>query len=446
MKLRTRVAVLAGVVAAIAVITISVAAWFIARSQMRASVDDQLGQRAEVVQAVADGRGGRGPGGRRPGFLQGGAIEQRFGPGGLVISVGEIEIPISDADRAVARGELERVLRDEIIDDLHLRVLTVPVPGEHNVAVTFATPLTQVDDSLTRLRRALAVLSAVGIVGAALAGFAVARRSLRPVERLTLAAEHVAATHDLAGKIEIERSDELGSLAGSFNKMLAALAKSRQQQHQLVTDASHELRTPLTSLRTNVELLQRAGSAADDIRDEVMDDVVFELDELTSLVAELVELATDRYEVGDAEPVDLSGVAARVVERHRRRTSTRIDLVASSSMVRGIPALLERAVSNLVDNAVKFSPEDGSVTVIVGPGRVEVSDDGPGIAEIDRSRVFDRFWRAEASRTFPGSGLGLAIAKQVAEDHEGSVELVDHEPPGATFLLRIPEIPDRHEI
>jgi len=445
-KLRTRVAVLTGVVATVAVITISVAAWFVARSQMRASVDDQLNQRAEVVRSIAEGRDGRGPGGRRPGFLLGGAIEQRVGPGGLVISVGEIEIPISDADRAVVSGELARVIRDETVDDLHLRVLTVPVPGERNIAVTFATPLTQVDDSLARLRGALVILSAVGIVGAALAGFAVARRSLRPVERLTLAAEHVAATHDLAGEIEIERCDELGSLAGSFNKMLAALAKSRQQQHQLVTDASHELRTPLTSLRTNVELLQRAGAAADDIRDQVMDDVVFELDELTSLVTELVELATERYEVGDAEAVDLGDVAAAVVERHRRRTSTRIEFVVTSSIVRGIPALLERAVSNLVDNAVKFSPTGGSVTVIVSPGRVEVSDDGPGIAEGDRERLFDRFWRADASRTLPGSGLGLAIAQQVARDHQGRVELVDGEPPGATFVLRIPEIPDDHAI
>jgi len=436
MKLRTRVAVLTATVAAVAVITVSVAAWFVARSQMRASVDDQLNQRADVVQNIANGRG---PGARRPGFLQGGAIEQRVGRGGLLISVGEVEIPISDADRAVVSGELDRVMRDETVEGLHLRVLTVPIPGERHLAVTFAIPLTQVDDSLARLRGALVVLSAIGIAGAAVAGLGTARRTLRPVERLTLAAEHVAATQDLTSEIEVERSDELGSLAGSFNKMLAALATSRRQQHQLVTDASHELRTPLTSLRTNVELLQRAGSAADDIRDQVMDDVVFELDELTTLVTELVELATDRYEVGDAEDVDLGAIALSVVDRHRRRTATRIDCVATSSIVRGIPALLERAVSNLVDNAVKFSGEDGTVTVTVNAGRIEVTDDGPGILEGDGGLIFDRFWRSEDSRTLPGSGLGLAIAKQVAEDHHGSLDLAKGGPPGATFVLHIPE-------
>ena len=433
MKLRTRLAVFIAATAAIAVIAVAISAWFVARSQMRASVDDQLFERAEVVAVLADPASRRE---RRPGFLPGGAIEQRFRENGVVISAGEIEIPVSEADIAVARGGAPHALRDETIDGLHLRVLTVSVAGPSRVAVTFATPLTQVDQSLDRLRGALVLLSAVGILGAAGAGLIVAGRSVRPIVRLTNAAEHVAATQDLTSEIDVERTDELGRLAESFNKMLRALSRSRTQQHQLVTDASHELRTPLTSLRTNLETLHRAGSDADDIREQVTDDVLFELDELTLLVTELVELATDRHEAGDYEPVDLAEPTSAVVTRHQRRTSIDIELVREPSLVLGVRPLLERAISNLVDNAVKFTPEGGVVRVVVSPGRVEVSDSGPGVATADQERVFDRFWRADAAKSLSGSGLGLAIVKQVAEAHGGTVRIADGG--SATFVLTLP--------
>jgi len=440
MKLRTRVAVLTASAAAVAVVLVSVSAWFVARSQMRASVDEQLQERAEFVNNFPSG--GREPGGARggrPGFLQGGAVEQRFGRDGVVISVGEFEIPVSEQDKAVARGENDQVFHDVTVDDVHFRVLTFSLDSNPGVAVTFAAPLSQVDDSLDRLRGALIVLSALGIVGAAGIGLVVARRSLRPVERLTSAAEHVAATQDFDSEIPVERPDELGSLAESFNRMLGALSTSRDQQHRLVTDASHELRTPLTSLRTNVELLQRAGDAEPELRSQVMDDVVFELDELTALVTELVELATDRHDSGDAEPTNLGSVAEAVVERHRRRSDATINISADDSMVLAVPALLERAVSNLVDNAVKFSA-DGRVEVVVAEGSVEVSDDGPGIPESDLDQVFERFWRADTARTMPGSGLGLSIVKQVATAHGGDVTASASVSGGARFVLRFPEV------
>ena len=407
---------------------------------MRASVDEQLQERAEFVRNFPTGTqqaGGRG--GRRPGFLQGGAIEQRFGRDGIVVSVGEFEIPVSEHDLAVARGEADQVLRDVTVDDVHFRVLTFALDDNAGLAVTFAAPLSQVDDSLDRLRGALIVLSILGVVGAAGIGLVVARRSLRPVERLTNAAEHVAATQDFSSEIEVERPDELGSLAESFNRMLGALSTSRDQQHRLVTDASHELRTPLTSLRTNVELLQRAGDAEPGLRMQVMDDVVFELDELTALVTELVELATDRHESGDAAPTNLGAVAHAVVERHRRRSDATINLSTDDSVVLGVPALLERAVSNLVDNAVKFSA-DGEVDVVVKGGLIEVSDDGPGIPEPDLEHVFDRFWRADTARTMPGSGLGLSIVKQVASAHGGDVTASASVKGGARFVLRFPAV------
>ncbi len=439
MKLRTRVAVLTASVAAVAVVLVSVSAWFVARAQMRASVDEQLRERAEFVRGFPTG--GREPGGarRRPGFLEGGAIEQRLGPDGVVISVGEFEIPVSDQDKAVARGEDEEVLRDVTVDGVHFRVLTVSLDLNPGVAVTFAAPLSQVDDSLDRLQGALIVLSALGVVGAAGIGLAVARRSLRPVERLKSVAEHVAATQDFDREIPIERHDELGSLADSFNRMLGALSTSREQQHRLVTDASHELRTPLTSLRTNVELLQRAGDSEPELRGHVMDDVLFELDELTALVTELVELATDRHESAEPEPTNLGAIARSVVERHRRRSEATIHLTADDSMVLAVSALIERAVSNLVDNAVKFSI-DGEVDVVVAAGSVEVSDDGPGIPEPDLEHVFERFWRADTARTMPGSGLGLSIVRQVATAYGGQVTASASVKGGARFVLRLPLI------
>ena len=357
-----------------------------------------------------------------------------------MISVGEVEIPRSEQDLAVVRGEVSQSLRDETVDGLHLRVLTFSLDGQENVAVTFATPLTQIDDSLDRLRGALIVLSILGVCAAAGLGLLVARRSLRPLERLTRAAEHVADTQDLDQEIPVERQDELGSLAESFNRMLAALSMSRKQQHQLVTDASHELRTPLTSLRTNVELLQRATDAPGEFRTQVMDDVVLELDELTGLVTELVELATDRYEEGEAEAVDLAEITSLVVDRHRRRTSIDIAYEAKPSIVHGVASLLERAVSNLVDNAVKFSGPKGAVVVSVRDGKVEVGDSGPGIPQHEREYVFDRFWRADTARTMPGSGLGLSIVQQIVEGHGGTVSVAESQRAGALFVIELPEV------
>ena len=204
-------------------------------------------------------------------------------------------------------------------------------------------------------------------------------------------------------------------------------------------DASHELRTPLTSLRTNIELLQRAPDITPEQRAPVLDDIVAELDELTALVTELVDLATDQHQAGNNEEIDLDLLVTTVVERHRRRTDHHIELVVEPSTVVGVPSLIDRAVSNLVENAIKFSPSGSTVSVTVARGRVVVADEGPGIAVEDRNSVFERFWRAYTARTMPGSGLGLSIVAQVAQSHGGRVTVIDGATTGATIELVLPE-------
>ncbi|NOX29966.1 MAG: HAMP domain-containing protein [Actinobacteria bacterium] len=442
MKLRTRVAVLTAAVTAITVVLVSVSVWAIANRQLVGTVDDQLDERAESI----------GPSGQRgPGRFLAGDVAQQLILDNGVVSTGELVIVPNDDDFAVANGRASRSRSTTtgVTDggeEVSVRVLTVRAHGTAFRApvraVMLARPLTEVEESLARLRRALVVLSSVGVVIAGLAGLLIADRAMRPIGRLTRAVEDVARTTDLDTEIAVERTDELGRLAGSFNAMLGALRKSRDQQERLVYDASHELRTPLTSLRTNIEVLQRVEHLSFEERAPVLDDVLLELDELTSLVTELVDLATDQHEAADVERIDLGLLVTMVVERHRRRTDLTIELTSSECEIIGAPALVERAVSNLIDNAIKFSPDAGTVRVSVVSGRVMVSDEGPGIAAADRDSVFERFWRADEARAMPGSGLGLSIVAQVAHTHGGSVAVVDGQTTGATIELVFPEPAD----
>ena len=438
MSIRTRVGVLTAVVTAVAVVLVSFVSWVSANRAMRDTVDSQLRERAAAL--VPDGD-------RRPApFLAGDVSVQFINATGTVVRFGELTVQVTTDDISVAESGSGQVLRDEVAmtadgETLRVRVLTVParVPEARvRGAVMLARPLSEIEGSLERLRGALVLLSLAGVGMAGLAGLAIGHRAMRPVSRLTEAAEDVSRTRQLDTRIEIERNDELGRLAHSFNTMLGALQQSREQQERLVYDASHELRTPLTSLRTNIELLKRADSLTPEQRAPILDDVLFELDELTALVSELVDLATDQHREGEAERIDLAELTAMVVERHRRRSPVVIELEAQPSSIVGVPALVERAVSNLIDNAIKFSPADATVYVVVAGGAVEVSDEGPGIDPADRSSVFERFWRAPNARTLPGSGLGLSIVAQVAESHGGTAQVIDGATSGATVRLAFP--------
>ena len=269
-------------------------------------------------------------------------------------------------------------------------------------------------------------------------GLAVSQAALAPVRRLTRATEKVTETRDLSERIEAHGEDELSRLAASFNSMLAALEESDRAKRQLVSDASHELRTPLTSLRTNIEVLARDRKMPAEEREKLLNDVVAQLSEMTALVTELVELARGQAHPVEAEDVRLDLLVGEVVEK-ARRDYPQVEFVNDLQPyeLHGVPSTIARAVSNLLDNAAKWSPPGAKVEVTVRDGQVIVRDHGPGIDDDDLPYVFDRFYRAPAARKLPGSGLGLAIVKQVAEAHGGGVGAERHADGGTLMRLRL---------
>jgi two-component system sensor histidine kinase MprB len=283
-----------------------------------------------------------------------------------------------------------------------------------------------------------------GVIAAGMAGWGVARNGLRPVRRLTSSVEHIARTEDLT-PLPVEGDDEIARLATAFNQMLTALSASRDRQRQLVADAGHELRTPLTSLRTNLDLLTQADGPGGahglppEARAELLEDVRAQIEELTTLIGDLVELARDDPMTHVVEAVDLAEVLDRAVARVRRRaTGITFDVTGQPWWVVGEPAALERAITNLLDNAAKWSPREGTVTVRLADGVLTVDDEGTGIAPADLPHVFDRFYRSQESRSMPGSGLGLSIVRQVAVRHSGTVVASASPAGGARLTLWLP--------
>ncbi|HMK96431.1 MAG TPA: HAMP domain-containing sensor histidine kinase [Acidimicrobiales bacterium] len=351
-----------------------------------------------------------------------------LGGGGLQIAAGNVLDLTSRAKQALASGS-QNVLVQTVTgaDGKRYLVATVPyVPGQ--VAVQIGYPVTNMDHTLSFLRLILILLALCGVGLAAMLGWAVGKATMAPVEDLTLAAEHVAQTQDLTATIDASGNDELGRLARSFNEMLSALAASRQQQAQLVGDAGHELRTPLTSLRTNIEVLMRTKDLSVDDRDELLADIRAQLEELSNLVGDLVDLAReDERPQVMPEPVAFSQIVEHAVERAQRRAlSVHFDVSLEPGEVLAQPALLERAVMNVLDNAAKWSPVEGHISVVLrsdNAWHLTVTDQGPGIAPEDLPHIFDRFYRAQTARSMPGSGLGLAIANRAITAHGGTISV-----------------------
>lgn len=352
--------------------------------------------------------------------------------------------PVTDGRVAANGGQL---LRSVTIDGKPYRMITVQVPGAP-LALQVAQDVQAQDTSLHKLGVLLGFVVLAGAVVGAAAGVLVAGTGLRPVRVLTAAAERVARTDELEAPIELSGGesthDEVARLATAFNAMLAALAMSRDRQRALIADAGHELRTPLTSLRTNIELLAREdpgiGRVLDPAdRQKLLADVTAQTTELSSLIGDLTDLAREDTAHAPMEEMDLAEVASRAVERVRRRdTTVRVVTELGPSPVLGRPRQLERAVTNLLDNAVKWSPPGGEVFVGLHDGELVVADQGPGIADEDLPHVFERFYRATTSREQPGSGLGLAIVAQAAQEHGGAVE-AGRTPTGGTLMrLSVP--------
>ena len=342
----------------------------------------------------------------------------------------------------VANGTTKTSIRTITAGGITYRVVTVPTtPGQ---ALVLAQSLESQERVLDRLRAVMLIFGLAGVIAAAVAGWGVARNGLRPVRALTASVEEIARTEELT-PLPVQGDDEIARLATAFNGMLTALDASRSRQRQLVADASHELRTPLTSLRTNLDLLDQVdtaqgagGGLPEGARTELLQDVRAQIEELTTLIGDLVELARDEP-THVVEPSDLSEIVDRAVARVRRRApGVHFDVATEPWWVVGETTALERAITNLLDNAAKWSPPDGTVTVRLSEGRVSVEDQGPGIAAVDLPHVFDRFYRSEESRSMPGSGLGLAIVHQVAERHAGTVEAGTSTYGGARVTLCLP--------
>jgi two-component system sensor histidine kinase MprB len=452
-SLRTRIGLLAALVAGLAVVLVSISAFVTVRANILQTLDSNLLQRASAAaqSQLADPQqlatiptGVLGAGDIRLALLL--ANNQAISAEGAASAP-----PLGPDELAVARGQEPSSTRTAVQDGVQYRVVAVQAgPGQ---ALVIAQRLDATQQVLTKLGVALPVVGGIGVVLAAFAGVLIARAGLRPVERLTAATERVAATGEFR-PIPVDGTDELARLTRSFNEMLGALAASQEQQRRLVADAGHELRTPLTSMRTNLELLAAASrpgapTLPDSERAEILDDVQAQVAELSTLVGDLVELARDDPPMVVHEPLELTDVVIRALERARRRAG---DVEFAPVLVPwrlvGDATALERAVLNLLDNAAKWSPPGGKVRVQLRPLDewsivLEVADEGPGIAAEDLPRVFDRFYRSATSRTMPGSGLGLAIVRQVAVRHGGAVWAGRAPEGGALLAMRLPGRPHR---
>ncbi|GAA0619104.1 hypothetical protein GCM10010174_41780 [Kutzneria viridogrisea] len=422
LALRTRVAVAGALAAAAAVTGTAAVAYVVVDHELRRSLDLELSR--DVT------RLGRTTGWSPEGpcqFLAAPLCEQKITDSGATGS----PLPISAESRQVLAGQRESFYSDAVFEGQPVRMLTAPLPQGGVVQV--AARADRIEESLHRIGLALLLAGSVGVALAALAGFLVARTGLKPVRELTRTAREVAATRDPARRIEVGGHDELASLGASMNVMLAELQAASQAQRRLVADASHELRTPLTSLRTNIDLLDQLDPEQ---RAEVMAALRAQAAELTGLIGDLTELARDEPPQEEPEPLRLDLLVARCVHAARRNWPA-ITFTADldQTTVDGVPPRLSRAVANLLDNAAKFSPGNGTVEVSLHDRELRVRDHGPGIPAEDLPHVFDRFYRADSARGLPGSGLGLAIVSQVAARHGGTVTV--RCPPGGGTLITL---------
>jgi len=446
--LRARLALLVAVAVGLGVALVALAAYFTVAAQLHSQFDAQLVSRARtaaITTLTVPGELARVP----SDYLDAGGIQVADVDvlGNATYALGAQPFPVLPSDIAVARGDHQLLVHDA---PGGLRVAALHVgPGQ---AMLVAQSVSSVDRTLARLRLVLLLVGVVGAAGAGLAGLAVARAGLRPVERLTAAAEDVART-GRPEPIDVApgpSDDEITRLAVSFNAMLAALAESRGRQNRLVADAGHELRTPLTSLRTNLDLLAQSdgqearGGRGLDAQDRaaLLADVRAQVEELSALVGDVVELAREDESGPVSEPVDLVAVVDRAVERVRRRApGVGFDVRVNPWYLYGDPAQLERAVVNLLDNATRWSPPGGTVHVRLDRGVLHVADEGPGIPAEDLPHVFERFYRSPAARAKPGSGLGLAIVRQAAERHGGRVTAGSAPGGGALLTIALPGSP-----
>jgi two-component system sensor histidine kinase MprB len=447
LPLRSRLALLTGVAVAVAVAIVAVTSWIVTREQVLAEFDSQLkGQHVNgaVIEALCNPQAGI------PLRTNGYTVQIIRSDGSVCkdSAPDAVTFPITNADIAVAVGQRLEAHHDAILSNgIHARVITQPLHrvGEitPDAALSVAAPLNIVERPLGVLAVVLFIVAGIGAIGATTAGLGIARAGLKPVDQLTDAVEHIARTEDLKVRIPVEGEDEIARLSASFNSMTAALASSRERQQQLIADAGHELRTPLTSLRTNIELLSRSEETGRPLpledRKALMASVKAQMSELALLIGDLQELSRPDAAPGSGpvQTVGLHEVTENALKRARLRgPDLQITADLAPWYVQAEPASLERAVVNLFDNAIKFSPAGGTVEVRLTEGELSVRDHGPGISAEDLPHVFDRFWRSPSARSLPGSGLGLSIVARTIQQAGGTVTLHPApDPAGGTIAV-----------
>ncbi|MEU7278807.1 HAMP domain-containing sensor histidine kinase [Streptomyces sp. NPDC045431] len=457
LPLRSRLALLTATAVAVAVAAVSVACWLLTRAQLRDELDNSLYSLSASASAdyqrllalTCRPSGGPGQANTAPGT----AYVQLVRPdGSRCVGPGSPPVVVERSDAEVAARLRTESLHDGVTTGGQpVRVLT-RTDDETRYTVSISRPLTEVDGALNQLALVLTVLAGIGVVGAGAAGLWVARTGLKPVDRLTGAVEHVARTEDLTVRIPVEGEDEIARLSRSFNAMTAALASSRDRQAQLIADAGHELRTPLTSLRTNIELLARSEETGRAIPPEdrraLLASVKAQMTELAALIGDLQELSRPDAagSGGRLEVVALHDLLDTALRRARLR-GPELTITAEDVRpwyVRAEAASLERALVNVLDNAVKFSPPRGTIEVALVDGELTVRDHGPGISPEELPHVFERFWRSPSARSLPGSGLGLSIVARTVTRAGGEVRLIPVGPKegcGTRAVIRLPGAP-----
>ncbi|MEU5975776.1 HAMP domain-containing sensor histidine kinase [Streptomyces sp. NPDC047315] len=451
LPLRSRLALLVATAVAVAVAAVAVVAWVLVRAQLNDELNTSLKNVSAPAQAISDALRQCESGPQiHVTEKQSFAYTQIVGPdGSRCVARFNVPVKVTSLDVAVANGQRESALHDSVTDNgqpVRVHTTTQKVtPDGPSVAVSVSRPLDEIDTSLNRLALLLTALAGLGVLGAGAAGLWVARAGLQPVDRLTEAVEHVARTEDLTVRIPSDGDDEIARLSRSFNAMTAALASSRDRQARLIADAGHELRTPLTSLRTNIDLLvrsERTGRAippAD--RRALLESVRAQMAELASLIGDLQELSRPDAAHGGQQLsiVGLHEVTATALGRARLR-GPELTFVEDLApwYVRAEPAALERALVNVMDNAVKFSPPGATVEVRLRNGELTVRDHGPGIPAEELPHVFERFWRSPSARALPGSGLGLSIVARTVQQAGGQVRLEPAVGGGTAVVIKLP--------
>ncbi len=439
----SRLTVLVATAVAVAIAVCAVACWFLVRNELYRQLRMSLEQPpvdGRTVRMIQDHCSPNPTGDQDPGpFLR---LQQLVDAEGHRCAQGWDAVKVDPMDEQVALRPGTKMYRDGVTDSGG-RVLVLTKNVAPGVAVSVSRDVTGTERTLRGLGLLLAGVAGLGVIGAATAGRLVSRTALRPIQRLTGAVEHIARTEDLDTRIPVDGEDEIARLSTSFNAMTAALASSRERQQQLIADAGHELRTPLTSLRANIDLLIRSENTGRRLDPEtgkrLLASVKAQMAELSSLVGDLLELSRVSGGEQPADDLPFHDVVEAAVGRARLRAhDVRIDAEVGEWYVHGRENALERAVVNLLDNAVKFSPPGGTVTVRLDRGVLTVRDQGPGIPEDELPHVFERFWRSSTARSMPGSGLGLAIVAQAVRDAGGEVGLGNAPGGGALARLGLP--------